>query len=73
MNLTGDGNGFDMVTMPPAFRLQVPTANFFQRTGYERNPVARRTKVVAGLIAEIQGHINRNSATPDARDLATAF
>ena len=73
MNLTGDGNGFDMVTMPPAYRLQVPTANFFQRTGYERNPVARRTKVVAGLIAEIQGHINRNSATPGARDLAAAF
>jgi len=73
MNLTGDGNGFDMVTMPPAFRLQVPTANFFQRTGYERNPVARRTKVVAGLIAEIQGHINRNSATAGARDLAAAF
>ncbi|HEX5213206.1 MAG TPA: hypothetical protein VFW22_15890 [Pseudolabrys sp.] len=73
MNLTGDGNGFDMVTMPPAFRQQVPTANFFQRQGYERNPVARRTKVVAGLIAEIQGHINRNSATPGARDLAAAF
>jgi hypothetical protein len=73
MNLTGDGSGFDMVTMPPAFRLQVPTANFFQRSGYERNPVARRTKVVAGLIAEIQGNINRNSATPGARDLAAAF
>jgi hypothetical protein len=73
MNLTGDGNGFDMVTMPPAFRLQVPTANFFQRSGYERNPVARRTKVVAGLVAEIQGHINRNSTTRGARDLAAAF
>jgi len=73
MNLTGDGNGFDMVTMPPAFRLQVPTANFFQQSGYERNPVARRTAVVAGLIAEIQGHINRNSATPGARDLAAAY
>ena len=73
MNLTGDGNGFDMVTMPLTFRLQVPTANFFQRQGYERNPVARRTKVVAGLIAEIQGHINRNSTTPGARDLAAAF
>jgi hypothetical protein len=73
MNLTGDGNGFDMVTMPQALRERVPTANFFQRSGYERNPVARRTKVVAGLIAEIQGHIDRNSATPAARDLAAAF
>src|SRR5215469_13770370 len=30
MNLTGDGNGFDMVTMPPSWRDQVPTANFFR-------------------------------------------
>jgi hypothetical protein len=73
MNLTGDGNGFDMVTMPEDFRAQVPTANFFQQQGYERNPVARRTKVVAGLIAEIQAHIDRNSSTPSARDLAAAF
>jgi hypothetical protein len=73
MNLTGDGNGFDMVTMPQAFRIQVPTANFFQQQGYERNPVARRTKVVAGLIAEIQGHMNRNAATPGSRDLAAAY
>jgi hypothetical protein len=31
MNLTGDGNGFDMVTMPTAWRDKVPTSNFFQR------------------------------------------
>ena len=31
MNLTGDGNGLDMVTMPQDLRAQVPTANFFQR------------------------------------------
>ena len=42
MNLTGDGNGFDMIAMPQAMRPQVPTANFFQRGGYERNPVASR-------------------------------
>ena len=30
MNLTGDGNGFDMVTMPLPWRDKVPTANFFQ-------------------------------------------
>ena len=54
MNLTGDGNGIDMVMMPEALREQVPTANFFQPNGYARNPVARRTRVVAGLIAEIQ-------------------
>ena len=59
MNLTGDGNGFDMVSMPQALRERVPTANFFQQSGYERNPVARRTGVVAG--AEI-AHTNRPSA-----------
>ncbi|MGQ0686333.1 hypothetical protein, partial [Bradyrhizobium sp.] len=46
MNLTGDGTGLDMVTMPLAMREQVPTANFFQRGGYERNPVASRHNTV---------------------------
>ena len=73
MNLTGDGNGIDMVLMPQNFRERVPTANFFQPNGYARNPVARRTKVVAGLIAEIQSHMDRNAATPGARALAAAF
>jgi len=73
MNLTGDGNGYDMVTMPRDLRERVPTANFFQQSGYERNPVARRTATVAGLIAEIQGHIDRNSSTAGARELAAAY
>ena len=73
MNLTGDGNGIDMVMMPQTLREQVPTANFFQPQGYARNPVARRTKVVAGLIAEIQQHMTRNAGTPGARELAAAF
>ena len=34
MNLTGDGNGYDMITMPREWRARVPTANFFQRGGY---------------------------------------
>ena len=73
MNLTGDGNGIDMVMMPAALRTRVPTANFFQQSGYERNPVARRTGVVAGLIADIEGKIVRASQSPGARDLAAAF
>jgi hypothetical protein len=73
MNLTGDGNGIDMVTMPHDLRARVPTANFFQPNGYARNPVARRTKVVAGLIAEIQGTMSRNAQNPGARELAAAF
>jgi len=73
MNLTGDGNGFDMVTMPAAMRERVPTANFFQRMGYERNPVARRTGVVAALIAEIAGKMASEANTPGAKELAAAY
>jgi hypothetical protein len=73
MNLTGDGNGIDMVTMPQTMRERVPTANFFQQSGYERNPVARRTGVVAGLLADIEGKMMRASQSPGAKDLAAAF
>jgi hypothetical protein len=73
MNLTGDGNGLDMVMMPPDYRARVPTSNFFQPNGYARNPVARRSKVVAGLLAEIQRNIDRNLQAPGSRALAAAF
>jgi hypothetical protein len=73
MNLTGDGNGFDMVTMPAELRQQVPTANFFQQSGYERNPIARRTAVVAALIASIDAKMDQSSKLPGAKDLAAAF
>ena len=73
MNLTGDGNGIDMVLMPPALRQQVPTANFFQPLGYSRNPIASRSKTVAGLIAAIQDHMERGVQSPGARELAAAF
>lgn len=73
MNLTGDGNGFDMVTMPLAMREQVPTANFFQRSGYERNPVAIRHNTVAKLLAITNNRMDVNSALPGAKELAAAF
>jgi hypothetical protein len=73
MNLTGDSTGLDMVTMPDGYRARVPTANFFQRNGYERNPVARRTGVVANLLADIDGKMERASQSPGARELAAAF
>ena len=73
MNLTGDGNGIDMIMMPSALRARVPTSNFFQQSGYERNPVARRTGVVAGLIADIEAKMNRAALAPGARELAAAF
>jgi hypothetical protein len=73
MNLTGDGNGFDLVTMPQWMREKVPTSNFFQRRGYERNGIARRTVTVAGLYAEMNAIMNRLSQQPGAKELAAAF
>ncbi len=73
MNLTGDGTGLDMVTMPLAMREQVPTANFFQRGGYERNPVAIRHNTVAKLLAVTDSRMDSNSNNQGARDLAAAF
>ncbi len=73
MNLTGDGNGIDMVTMPQALRERVPTANFFQQQGYERNPVAQRTGVVAALIASIEDKMASAAKSQGARDMAAAF
>jgi hypothetical protein len=73
MNLTGDSTGLDMVTMPQVMREQVPTSNFFQRSGYERNPVAIRHNTVAKLLAVTDSRMDSNSKLQGARDLAAAF
>jgi hypothetical protein len=73
MNFTGDGNGFDLVTMPHDLRAQVPTSNFFQRSGYERNPIARRTGTVDALFSAIETKMDRASQSQGARELAEAF
>jgi hypothetical protein len=73
MNLTGDGTGLDMVTMPQAMREVVPTSNFFQRGGYERNPVAIHHNTVAKLLAVTDARMDANSKEPGAKELATMF
>jgi hypothetical protein len=73
MNLTGDGNGLDMVMMPAALREKVPTSNFFLRAGYERNPVAIRNNVVAKLFAAANATMDRGMHLPGAKDLAAAL
>jgi hypothetical protein len=73
MNLTGDSTGLDMVTMPQAMRERVPTSNFFQRGGYERNPVVIRHNTVAKLLAATDDTMDSNSNLPGARELAAAF
>jgi len=72
MNLTGDSTGLDMVTMPAAFRAKVPTSNFFQQIGYERNPVARRTGVVGKLIADIDDKMQKGAQAQGSKELAAA-
>ncbi len=73
MNLTGDGTGLDMVTMPHAMREQVPTSNFFVRLGYERNPVAVHNNTVAKLLAVTDRWMDSHSELPGAKELAAAF
>ncbi|HSZ68550.1 MAG TPA: hypothetical protein VK825_20270 [Xanthobacteraceae bacterium] len=73
MNLTGDGNGFDMVTMPLQWREQVPTSNFFRPSGYFDNPVAQHNNVVAKLIAATDTRMDEETKKQGARDLAAAL
>jgi hypothetical protein len=73
MNLTGDGNGLDIVLMPRELRAQVPTANFFVRAGYERNMVAIRHNVLARLMAVIEAKMDADVRLQGARDMAAAY
>jgi len=73
MNLTGDGSGFDMVTMPQEWRDKVPTSNFFQESGYNENPVAQRNNVVAKLIAATNAEMDVQIQKQGAKDLMAAF
>jgi len=73
MNLTGDGNGIDLVTMPRELRARVPTANFFQPGGYARNPIARRTGTVAKLFEALEDKMARAQNAPGAQEMASAF
>jgi hypothetical protein len=73
MNLMGDGSGMDIITMPQALRERVPTANFFQRRGYERNAVARTNNTVAKLLGVTDQRMDAAAQQPGARDLAASF
>jgi hypothetical protein len=73
MNLTGDGTGLDMVTMPSLLREQVPTSNFFQRGGYERNPVAIRHNTVAKLFTVMNARMDSAQAAQGTKDLLGLF
>jgi hypothetical protein len=73
LNLTGDGNGFDMIEIPQELRNQIPTANFFQRGGYADNSIVRRNNMVATLLAATDAAMDEESKKPGAKDLAAVF
>jgi hypothetical protein len=73
MNLTGDNNGFDMISMPASFRGRVPTSNFFNQPGYEANSIVIRNNVVAKLLAATDAKMDEESKLKGARDLAAVF
>jgi hypothetical protein len=73
MNLTGDGNGIDIVMMPLGWREQVPTSNFFQQGGYERNPIVIRNNVVSALLAATNATMDREVTLQGAQDLGSLF
>jgi len=62
-----------MVTMPVEMRRKVPTSNFFQRSGYERNPVAIRNNTVAKLIAATDAKMDQEVKRAGAKALAAAY
>lgn len=73
MNLTGDGNGFDMIAMSRDMQIVVPTSNFFEQPGYEANPVAIENNVVAKLMAATNTKMDEESKLQGAMDLASVF
>ena len=73
MNLTGDGNGFDIVSLPDDLRSQIPTSNFFQRGGYERNPVARVNNTVTKLLVATNAKMDAEVQLQGAKELAAYF
>jgi hypothetical protein len=73
LNLTGDGNGLDIIMMPREWRDRVPTSNFFQQGGYERNPIVIRYNVVALLLMATDAVMERESVLPGAKELAALF
>jgi hypothetical protein len=69
MNLAGPSHGFEM--MQPVGKT-MPTSNFFERRGYERNPVAAG-KTGAQLLAKLDEIMDRNVQKQGAQRFARIF
>ena len=74
MNLTGDGNGIDMVTMPQTLRAQRADREFLPAVGLRAQPGgAPHRRPWQALIADMESKMARGAQSPGARDLAAAF
>ena len=69
MNLAGPGSGYEMLTPPGR---DMPTANFFERGGYERNPVVH-DKTGVQLLAKLNELMDKNVQQPGAQQFARIF
>jgi hypothetical protein len=69
MNLAGPARGLEM--MQP-YALEAPTANFFERQGYERNPVVHN-KTAAQLLAKLNEIMDKNMQRDGSRRFLAIF
>lgn len=69
MNLAGPASGLEML-MP--LTRNVPTSNFFERGGYERNSVVRG-RTAGELLAEMDKRIDHWIRQPGAEELSALF
>ena len=66
MNLAGPGSGLEMLQPPGR---DMPTSNFFERGGYERNPVVHE-KTGAQLLVRLDEIMDRNVQKTGAQQFA---
>ena len=69
MNLAGPGSGLEMLQSPGR---DMPTSNFFERGGYERNPVVH-DKTGAQLLVKLDEIMDRNVQKTGAQQFARIF
>jgi hypothetical protein len=69
MNLAGPGSGLEMLQAPGR---DMPTSNFFERGGYERNPVVH-DKTGGQLVVKLDEIMDRNVQKPGAQKFAQIF
>lgn len=72
LNLMGDPRGYDAITTPEALKPKVPVWNFFDRDGYNANPVVKG-KSVAELITAIENRGREGQNLSGTKEFQEAF